>query len=129
MTLDFASAFPDQPEEALTRLEGLVRHRDSCLGRIALLRNARGPGDQPLAGNAPSPADEFAAEIALLAEGRALDAYFDGTLLPDQIDRLHRLTCSADGLWIAHCRYQQALATAVPEPTSKPVAESAPGKA
>jgi hypothetical protein len=103
--LDFASAYAEQPEGALARLELLVRSRPSCLGRIALLRAFAGTTDRPFPplANPPVP-EEFTAEIDLLAEGQLFDAFLDGRLTPDRVARLHRLTCDPDALWAANAR-------------------------
>ena len=55
VTLDFASEFAEHPETALARLEALVRHRDSCLARIASLRVLQNRTDQPLQASIAEP--------------------------------------------------------------------------
>jgi hypothetical protein len=121
--LDFASAYADKPEDALARLELLVRDRQSCMGRIAYLRAGAGATGQPFPGPAAAHAGaEFAPEIELLAEGRLFDDFLGGRLSDERVARLHRLTCDVGPLWEAHLRSAAA-------PQTGPVDGAQAGKA
>jgi hypothetical protein len=95
---DFAEEFTHHPERALCRLQLLLLDEDTCLARVAFLRELTGSAGPDFR----QTVDAFRPEIALLCEEGLFAAHAAGRLTPDRVRRLDRLTRASEALLEAH---------------------------
>jgi hypothetical protein len=95
--LDFANEYQQDPERALARFQLLLLDPDACSSREDFLRALAATAD-----GAMPPAHDHGPAITLVCEEGVFAAHKNGSLTPERVEQLARLTRDPEALLKAH---------------------------